>query len=294
MQPIVIFGEVLFDCFPNGKQVLGGAPFNIAWNLQAFGVSPLLISRVGEDSLGEHIQQAMHDWGLSLAGMQVDAALPTGMVNVTFVEQEPHYEIVYPSAYDAIAIADLPPIPADSLLYHGTLALRDPAARATFQHLQNISPASVFMDVNLRDPWWQPAEVFDHLAKVKWIKLNEAELTQLVPQGKTIQACMQILMAEYALEALIVTRGKQGAIIAESSGEIIQVTPPKVSPVVDTVGAGDGFSSVILLGLLKGWPWSKSLERAQEFASAIVGIQGATTLEKGFYDAFLESWHELL
>ncbi|MGD9171680.1 MAG: carbohydrate kinase, partial [Candidatus Thiodiazotropha sp.] len=34
---IAIFGEVLFDCFPTGEQVLGGAPFNVAWHLQAFG-----------------------------------------------------------------------------------------------------------------------------------------------------------------------------------------------------------------------------------------------------------------
>ncbi len=36
----VIFGEVLFDCFSDGNSVLGGAPFNVAWHLQAFGLSP--------------------------------------------------------------------------------------------------------------------------------------------------------------------------------------------------------------------------------------------------------------
>ena len=35
-----VFGEVLFDVFPDGKQVLGGAPFNVAWHLQAFGIAP--------------------------------------------------------------------------------------------------------------------------------------------------------------------------------------------------------------------------------------------------------------
>jgi fructokinase len=47
----VIFGEVLFDNFPD-KQVLGGAPFNVAWHLQGFGDNPLFISRVGDDSRG--------------------------------------------------------------------------------------------------------------------------------------------------------------------------------------------------------------------------------------------------
>ena len=43
----VIFGEVLFDRFPDGSVVLGGAPFNVAWHLQAFGRAPLFISTGG-------------------------------------------------------------------------------------------------------------------------------------------------------------------------------------------------------------------------------------------------------
>ncbi|MCG2635366.1 MAG: carbohydrate kinase, partial [Gammaproteobacteria bacterium] len=28
---LYIYGEVLFDHFPDGSRVLGGAPFNVAW-----------------------------------------------------------------------------------------------------------------------------------------------------------------------------------------------------------------------------------------------------------------------
>jgi len=37
----VIFGEVLFDNFKDGQSVLGGAPFNVAWNLKAITESTL-------------------------------------------------------------------------------------------------------------------------------------------------------------------------------------------------------------------------------------------------------------
>ena len=40
----VVFGEVLFDIFPDGAKHLGGAPFNVAWHLQAFGDQPLFLS----------------------------------------------------------------------------------------------------------------------------------------------------------------------------------------------------------------------------------------------------------
>ena len=62
----VIFGEVLFDSFPEeGNMVLGGAPFNVAWNLQAMGQLPYLVSRVGDDALGDRIVGAMDDWDMN-------------------------------------------------------------------------------------------------------------------------------------------------------------------------------------------------------------------------------------
>jgi len=36
----VLFGEILFDRFPDGREVLGGAPFNVAWHLRGFGLDP--------------------------------------------------------------------------------------------------------------------------------------------------------------------------------------------------------------------------------------------------------------
>lgn len=47
---VVLFGEVLADIFPD-KSVLGGAPFNVARHLEAFGQSPILITRLGNDAL---------------------------------------------------------------------------------------------------------------------------------------------------------------------------------------------------------------------------------------------------
>ncbi len=71
---LVIYGEVLFDCFPDGSNVLGGAPFNVAWHCQAFGLNPLFISRVGNDRQGEQVKQEMQNWSMRTDGLQLDAA----------------------------------------------------------------------------------------------------------------------------------------------------------------------------------------------------------------------------
>ena len=58
---VLIFGEVLFDCFPEGRRVLGGAPFNVAWGLQGFGLRPRLLSAVGADAPGDEIRERMQE-----------------------------------------------------------------------------------------------------------------------------------------------------------------------------------------------------------------------------------------
>jgi len=93
MRPL-IFGEVLFDHFPDGSVVLGGAPFNVAWHLHAFGLKPLMVSRIGHDELGEKVEAAMRSWGMDCSGLQRDPDHPTGTVEVQFDDGEPIYEIV--------------------------------------------------------------------------------------------------------------------------------------------------------------------------------------------------------
>jgi fructokinase len=60
--------------------------------------------------------------------------------------------------------------------------------------------------------------------------------------------------------------------------------------VVDTVGAGDAFSAVLILGILEEWPLGFALDRAREFAEAVVGLRGATTTEPAFYSRLRTTW----
>ena len=288
---IIIFGEVLFDCFPDDNIILGGAPFNVAWHLQAFGLSPLFISRIGDDSYGVTIRETMENWGMDLRGLQLDLEHPTGTVQINFINNEPHYEIVENSAYDFIKFSSLPSLPKDSILYHGTLALRSQACVETLQKIKtNISP-SIFLDVNLRTPWWNLKTIELLLKEISWLKLNEEELSLIVPQESNTETRINYLLSTFPLNSITLTQGKAGAISFQTNGNQEQIIPSKTTEVVDTVGAGDAFSSILILGIIKGWSIAKTLVRAQEFASAIVGIRGATIQDKSFYEYFLERWN---
>jgi len=286
----VIFGEVLFDCFPDGSVVLGGAPFNVAWHLQAFGMAPVFVSRVGDDALGHRIRDTMHAWEMDTSGLQLDSAHPTGKVEIRFVDGEPEYDIVDRQAYDFIDAGAVPPLQPGAVLYHGSLALRNAVSRLTLEEIRRKYAPCVLVDVNLRNPWWQRDGILRLLEGGSWVKLNEHELALLVQGDRSPADAMAQLLQEYRLQLLIVTRGSAGAVAVTPAGEEVRVAPRNVAHVTDTVGAGDAFTSVVLLGRACNWHLPLLLERAQQFASAIVGVRGATVNDRAFYRPFILEW----
>lgn len=293
---VLVFGEVLFDRFPDGRVVLGGAPFNVAWHLQAFGLAPVFVSRIGEDELGAKVRWAMLNWGMDTSGLQLDPKRETGAVDVEFRDEEPHYTIVPDRAFDCIDADSLPEFGSDSILYHGTLGVRNFESEQALQEMyrrlfEEGTQPKVFVDANLRAPWWNLDRTWELMKQARWLKVSEEELLELVPEGRSLSDRIAQLMFSLPLEALIVTRGKKGAIAASTEGALYELAPEeKIVEVVDTVGAGDAFCSVLLLGITQGWPLELSMQRAQAFAEAIVGIRGATTGDRGVYEGFLGQW----
>ena len=285
----VIFGEVLFDCFPEGESILGGAPFNVAWHCQAFGLQPLLISRIGDDLLGEKVITAMRDWGMKTEGMQIDSEHATGRVNVSFHDNEPSYEIIEDSAWDFMDSHVLPELDKNSILYHGTLALRNPVSAQCLEKIKHSTSSSIFVDVNLRSPWWDISKVYNFIQNSQWLKINADELNILSPEKDSSKHKAQSLLEKLQLDLIVVTQGALGA-FALTPKDTFQVRPEKTINIVDTVGAGDAFTSVLLLGLHKLWPFNTTIKRAQQFASQVVGLRGATTQNKDFYEPFIKDW----
>jgi fructokinase len=288
----VLFGEVLFDRFPDGSEVLGGAPFNVAWHLRGFGEDPLFISRVGEDDAGRQVRLAMAAWGMDSAGLQTDTEHPTGAVRIELVAGEPRFEILPDQAYDFIYLADIPDLVRPAFLYHGSLALRRAESRTTLETLVRHHAMPIFLDVNLRPPWWTAGDVIRWAGQASWVKLNEDELERLAPGEDDMERRARQFLAQHGLDYLVLTRGREGALALSAKGEREAIKPVAATRVVDTVGAGDAFASVFLLGQLRGWSLATSLARAQAFASAIVGVRGATVSARDFYQGFLDAWTE--
>jgi len=290
---VLVFGEVLFDIFPDQSRVIGGAPFNVARHLQGLGLDPFFVSRVGRDDPGEEVAEQMKRWGMNQHGLQVDQDRPTGMVLVRFQGDEPYYEIKEEVAFDYIELEDFQKSPCEgrTLFYHGTLAARSEISARTLYALAQKKDQEVFCDINLRDPWWSRGLVRDILSWCTYLKVNLEELEEVASileiREDSLQSRARMVQKVCGLKCLVLTMGGEGAMLFPGNREHFFAAAPVVSSFQDAVGAGDSFSAVFLLGLCRGWSWNRILQKALRVASEVCSIKGAVPEEKDFYSRML-------
>jgi fructokinase len=304
----IVFGEALVDEFPT-EQVVGGAPFNVARHLAAFMAPPLMITRIGNDRNGTAVRAEFERFVMPESGLQVDAMEETGRV-VVERDGAAHRFIILPrQAYDFInpeaAVVAAAGVQADMVVF-GTLAQREEGSRRALAAVLEATPqARRFLDLNLRQDQVIEPIVTQALQAADIVKINEEELQalfqwyfQISPQAaplatEEVHAACRALMDRFALEALIVTLGHRGSVYFGADGSYLANRDNPAPPfVIDTVGAGDAFSAIFLLGRERGWPLELTLARANEFAGAICAVTGAVPRDMNFYDKWVGRWRE--
>ena len=299
---LALFGEALVDEFASHR-VAGGAPFNVASALAQFDCAPLLISAVADDACGALVRAEMQRLGLSQAGVQQSPVLPTGRVVIEQTGAEHRFMILPDQAYDAIeataALAALDDI-APQMFYFGTLAQRSATSWQTLQHLLAASNARRFLDLNLRNGQVERTIVLSAVEHADVLKVNCEELAILAGWafGAPHQTALDLsdligqIMQAFTLSELIITDGASGWRHTSQDGAILTGASTPVAQVTDTVGAGDAFSAIYLVGQLHRWPLVLTLQRAAEFAAAVCQLRGAVASDLRFYANWYARWFE--
>lgn len=261
---IVGIGEALYDIFPDGK-ALGGAPLNAVVHAvglgESFGVEGLLISRVGQDPLGEEMVQSLESRGVNRQLMQFDPDLPTGRVYVD-VDREgnPQYEIVENVAWDNIQFDfDLEDIAREChAITFGSLAQRFAQTRNTiYRFLDSARRTIKLFDVNLRGDYYSRELLHASCNRANIVKLNHEELpivcrTLRLAYGDQDDPTMLAALADrYELDLIVYTRGKQGTALF-TAGNLVEGEQAGYERTegADSVGAGDSVTAAVLLGRL--------------------------------------------
>ena len=263
---IVGMGEALWDCLPEGRK-LGGAPANFAYHVGQFGWHTVVVSAIGNDTLGDEILQRIE--GVNLDHKIVRVPYPTGTVQVTLSgDGIPSYEICENVAWDNIPwseeLEDL--AKRTKAVCFGSLAQRSAESRNTILRFLGTMDADTerIYDINLRQSFYSLEVIEESLRRATILKLNDEEIevvkALLQITGTPEEVCRKIIARYETVKMVIFTCGAIGSYVY-TADETSYVETPKVK-VADTVGAGDSFTATFVAQYLKG----KAIKEAHRIA----------------------------
>jgi fructokinase len=279
---IVGLGELLWDVFPNRKE-LGGAPANFAYMVSLLGDEGVVASRVGRDRLGNAAARRLAKLGLSQEWLQLDTKSPTGTVKVqVFEDGQPKFQIAENVAWDNFEwTSQWQALAArTAAVCFGSLAQRSERSRKTIRlFLGNLRPNAVkVFDVNLRQSFFS-ADILRDSAKIADImKVNQDELPQVAQllgyKANAKEAAGPWLLQTRGLKLVCVTEGPSGSSLVAADG--VHRHPGFPTQVADTVGAGDAFTAALLHHYLRGATLDEMNEAANRMGSWVASQVGAT------------------
>ena len=273
---VVIWGELLWDRFPEGDQ-LGGAPANVAWHLGQAGGWARLVTRVGDDADGRRALNQLAEL-VDTSLVQIDPQRATGEVTVRIEAGEPRYTLHAGRAWEHIACtpAVVEAIGEAGVFVYGTLAQRVAEGFTAWRTAISHAKALKVCDANLR-PTDQPTPAIAaaiELADI--IKLNDREVGQLrtlLDWGDPVAH-----LRATRPRIVIVTHGAAGSTIYPTEGPAIDVEGVPSAARGDNVGCGDAYLAIFLFGMTMGWDLGACGGAASRWAAAVAAVRGATPL----------------
>ncbi len=251
---------------------------NAGLHLKQLGHEVTVVSKVGNDTLGQELLEFVDSSGLDTSYISTDISLPTSEVIVHLEHQTATYEICEPVAWDNLEMHDaLDRAAKDSgLIIYGSLASRNPVSREVILHILS-GDAVKLIDVNLRKPY-DNKEILELLMqRADIIKMNEEELCvfgRWYERKETDRELILWLSSFFNARMVCVTRGEKGAILyAEGS---FYEHPGFRIYAVDPVGAGDAFLAGLVASVLEGKNNSDALNFACATGAFVASKAGAT------------------
>jgi fructokinase len=250
----VVIGEALIDLVgQRGSRTLvahpGGSPANVALGLARLGDPVTLMTRLGRDAFGEMISSHLQS-----SGVRVDAGPDDGVKTSLAVASLAAGVATYDFRIEW-DIGALAPLPVETRCLHtGSLATVLEPGRADVEDLMEREHqrgrVTISYDPNVRPALLgSPEEARPGIEKLVAIsdvvKVSDEDLEWLYPDRNDEEVARDWLDQGPVL--VVVTRGGKGVYAVTADLELRRPATP--IDLVDTVGAGDSFTSGLLDGL---------------------------------------------
>ena len=275
-RPIINFGEILWDQFPDYKRA-GGSPFNVSVHLQYLGRKSRLISAIGDDQDGRELLSLMEEKEVK-DDFILKNEYPTGTVSVLIGEEsEPSYTINEDVAWDHITLTENAEKSASKAraFSFATLSQRSPTNRKTLSQIFDLLPPDSprFLDLNLRPPFVSKEIIKNSLHQTNYAKFNQDEWSQ-VSDMFSLKDSNQ-LISLFDLRGIIITRGGDGCSFFNNEGQKFDEPAASLnSHEGDFVGVGDAFWACFIHHTLQQTPAQRRLEKANRYAGWVAEQKG--------------------
>lgn len=267
---VVALGELLVDftesgVSPQGNPLLeanpGGAPCNVLAMLNNLGKKTAFIGKVGQDSFGRMLGEAVKESGTDVTNLVMDEKVPTTLAFVhTLPDGDRDFSFYRNPGADMMLKKEEimeEVIEGGKIFHFGTLSSTHPGVREATRYAVKAAKEHgllISFDPNLREPLWDTLEdarkeIAYGLSKCDILKISDNEL-EFMTGTKDYTEGVAILRESYSIALIFVTMGRDGS-RAYYKDMVVEAKPFLQKNTVETTGAGDTFEGCALNYILE-------------------------------------------
>ncbi len=282
---LIAQSEGSLDSVSGYDLAVAGAEFNVAIGTARLEHKVTYITKLGNDPFGKRIIRVLNENKIGNEFVSFSDERTTGfMLKGRVSKGDP--DIFYfrknsaASTLNVDDVANIDMTAYSNIHLTGILpALSQDTKKAVFKMIEKAKAAGLFIsfDPNLRPQLWvsqdEMVATINELASYADIVLpGQAEGKILV--GTEDARAINDFYLHNGAKICVTKCGAKGAYVTTKDGESYMVDGYKVEKVVDTVGAGDGFATGVVTGLMEGLPLKDAVKRGTAIGAIQVMSRG--------------------
>ncbi|MDN5316828.1 MAG: 2-dehydro-3-deoxygluconokinase [Thermoanaerobacterium sp.] len=285
-EPMALFiadEEGTLDKVSKFTKALAGAEANVAIGLSRLGHTVKYITKLGNDPFGKYIYEKLSEENIDVSSIKFTNEYPTGfMLKSKTSEGDP--DIFYfrkGSAASHVTPNDID-CDLDELKHIHITGITAALSKDTLDTLYRMieigkeNGISISFDPNIRKSLWQSE---DEMVSTLNDIASRCDIVMpgikegLILTGSENPDDIADYYLDKGVETVIIKIGDKGAYV-KTKDESFTVSGYKVEKIVDTVGAGDGFATGVISGLLEGLTLKDAVKRGNAIGAIIIMSPG--------------------